>query len=231
MKRDSPRQSWAHILPTMNALMDEQRVRLVCFDLGGVIIRICQTWEERVAAAGLEMRNAAHWDKIGPTRDTLMVRYMTGGITGRQFARQLSEALDGQYKPVEIMAIHDAWLIDEYEDVGTIVDRLHQVGLDTAALSNTTPEHWARMDEFPAVGQLRHRFASHELGINKPEPAIYRHVEQQLGFTGKQILFFDDAEENIIAARNVGWRAEQVDPAGIPAQQIRDALARHGVRV
>ncbi len=217
--------------PTMNTLMDEQRVRFVCFDLGGVIIRICQTWEERVAAAGLEMRNAVHWDKIGPTRDTLMVRYMTGGITGSQFAQQLSEALDGQYNPAEVTAIHDAWLIDEYEGVGAIVDQLHQAGLDTAALSNTTNEHWARMDEFPTVGQLRHRFASHELGLSKPEPAIYRHVEQQLGYTGKQILFFDDAEENVIAAREVGWWAERVDPAGAPAQQIRDALARYGVRV
>ena len=208
-----------------------QRVRLVCFDLGGVIIRICQTWEERVAAAGLEMRDTAHWDKIDPARDTLMVGYMTGILTGRQFAHQLSEALHGQYSPEEVTAIHDAWLIDEYEGVGAIVDRLHQAGLDTAALSNTTNEHWARMDEFPTVAQLKHRFASHELGLSKPEPAIYQHVEQQLGYTARQILFFDDAEENVIAARNVGWRAERVDPAGAPAQQIRNALTEHGIVV
>lgn len=206
-------------------------VRFVCFDLGGVIIRICQTWEERVAAAGLEMRDSALWNKIGPTRDALMVRYMTGRITGHQFAQQLSEALDGQYNPAEIMAIHDAWLIDEYEGVGTIVDQLHQAGLDTAALSNTTPQHWARMDEFPAVGRLRHRFASHELGLHKPDTAIYRHVQRQLGYMGKQILFFDDAPENVIAARDVGWRATRVDPTGVPAQQIVDALAEHGVLV
>ena len=208
-----------------------QCLRLICFDLGGVIIRICQTWEERVAAAGLEMRNTAHWDKIGPARDTLMVGYMTGHLTGRQFAQQLSDALDCQYSPAEITAIHDAWLIDEYEGVAAIVDRLHQADLDTAALSNTTAEHWARMDEFPTVGQLRYRFASHELGLSKPEPAIYQHVEQQLGYSGKQILFFDDAEENVTAARNFGWHAERVDPAGAPAQQIRNALAEHGIVV
>ena len=129
------------------------------------------------------------------------------------------------------MAIHDAWLIDEYEGVGTIVDQLHRAGLDTAALSNTTPEHWGRMDEFPTVGRLRHRFASHELGIQKPDPAIYRHVQQQIGYRGKQILFLDDAHENVIAARDVGWRATRVDPAGVPAQQIVDALAEHGVLV
>ncbi len=206
-----------------------ESVRLVCFDLGGVIIRICQTWEERVAAAGLEMRDTAHWEQIGPTREALMVGYMTGNLTGSQFAQQLSGALDGQYTPAEIMAIHDAWLIDEYPGVGSIVDQLHQAGVDTAALTDTTNEHWARMDEFPTVGRLRYRFASHELGLSKPDPAIYQHVERELGYAGKQILFFDDAEENVIAARNVGWRAERVDPAGVPAQQIRDALTEHGV--
>lgn len=206
-------------------------VRLVCFDLGGVIIRICQAWEERCAAAGLAIRNPELWDEIKFVRDELMVQYQTGRIEGRHFAQRLSAALRGLYSPAEIMAIHDAWLIDEYEGVGTIVDQLHQAGLDTAALSNTTNEHWARMDEFPTVGRLRHRFASHELGLNKPDPAIYRHVERQLGYTGKQILFFDDTEENVIAARAVGWRAERIDPASDTARQMTGALAEHGVAV
>ncbi len=87
------------------------------------------------------------------------------------------------------------------------------------------------MDEFPTVGRLRHRFASHELGLNKPDPAIYHHVERQLGYTGKQILFFDDAEENVIAAREVGWRAEGIDPARDTARQMTEAMAEHGVAV
>ena len=207
------------------------RVRFVCFDLGGVIIRICQTWEERVTAAGLEMRDPALWNKIGPTRDALMVRYMTGRITGQQFAQQLSEALDGQYNPAEIMAIHDAWLIDEYEGVGTIVDRLHQAGRDTAALTNTTPEHWVRMPQFPTVGRLRHRLASHELGLHKPDPAIYLRLERQLGYAGGEILFFDDTEENVQAAQAVGWRAERIDPASDTARQIAAALVNHGLLV
>ena len=206
-------------------------VRLVCFDLGGVIIRICQTWEERCAAAGLAIRNPELWDEIKLVRDELMVQYQTGRLEGRHFAQRLSAALRGLYSPAEIMAIHDAWLIDEYEGIGTIVDQLHKAGLDTAALSNTTNEHWARMDDFPTVGRLRHRFASHELGLNKPNPAIYRHVERQLGYTGKQILFFDDTEENVITAREVVWRAMRVDPTGLPAQEITDALAKHDVLV
>ncbi len=205
------------------------RVRLVCFDLGGVIIRICQTWVERCAAAGLDVRNPELWDEIEPVRDALMVQYQTGRIEGRHFAQRLSEALCGLYSPAEIMAIHDAWLIDEYEGVDAIVDRLHQAGLDTAALTNTTPEHWVRMHQFPTVGRLRHRLASHELGLHKPDPAIYLRLERQLGYAGREILFFDDTEENVQAAQAVGWRAERIDPAGDTARQMAEALAEHGV--
>ncbi len=205
------------------------RVRLVCFDLGGVIIRIYQTWEERCAAAGLAIRNPELWDEIKPLRDELMVQYQTGRIEGSHFAQQLTEALRGLYSPAEIMSIHDAWLIDEYEGVGTIVDRLHQAGLDTAALTNTTHEHWVRMPQFPTVGRLRHRLASHELRLHKPDPAIYLRLERQLGYAGREILFFDDTEKNVQAAQAVGWRAEHIDPAGDTARQMVEALAEHGV--
>ena len=47
----------------------------------------------------------------------------------------------------------------------------------------------------------------------------------------REILFFDDAEENVQAARAVGWRAERIDPAGDTARQIAEALAQHGVAV
>ena len=207
------------------------RVRLVCFDLGGVIIRICQTWEERCAAAGLDVRNPERWDEIEHIRDELMVQYQTGRIEGSHFAQQLSEALRGLYSPTEIMSIHDAWLIDEYKGVDAIVDRLHRASLDTAALTNTTPEHWVRMPQFPTVGRLHHRLASHELGLHKPDPAIYFRLERQLGYKGREILFFDDAEENVQAARAVGWRAERIDPAGDTARQMTEALAEHGVAV
>ena len=207
------------------------RVRLVCFDLGGVIIRICRTWEARCAAAGVVIRHPELWDEIKPLRDELMVQYQTGRIEGSHFAQRLCEALRGLYSPAEIMAIHDAWLIDEYKGVGAIVDRLHQAGLDTAALSNTTPEHWGRMDEFPTVGRLRHRLASHELGLHKPDPAIYLRLERQLGYAGREILFFDDAEENVQAGQAVGWRAARIDPAGDTARQMAEALADHGVAV
>jgi len=208
----------------------ENHIRLVCFDLGGVVIRICHTWEEGCAAAGLELRDGieAIRERTGAARRDLMRQHQTGRLDGPTYASRLSGVLDGLYSPQELMAVHHAWLGDEYPDLGPIVERLHQGGVQTACLSNTNHEHWSRLAEFPTVLQLGRRFVSHELGLRKPDPEIYRTVEQRTGVRGERILFLDDGEENIAAARAVGWNAQTIDPHPPTAPQITAALREHG---
>ena len=67
--------------------------------------------------------------------------------------------------------------------------------------------------------------------MRKPDPAIYRALEEQSGGSGEEILFFDDLPENIDGAAKLGWRAVRVDPASEPADIISRALADHGVDV
>ena len=139
--------------------------------------------------------------------------------------------MDGVYSPSEVMGVHHAWLLGEYEGVGDVVERLHRAGLETAALSNTSHEHWCRMGEFPAVMRLRHHLPSHRLGLQKPDPKIYHRLERQLGYSGGEIIFFDDKIENVEGARAAGWHGAVIDPTASPAAQITDALHAHGIAV
>ena len=211
--------------------MSDSHIKLICFDLGGVIIRLCQTWQERCAAAGLELRKPELWDALDPVREVLLMQYMTGQLTGDAFSQKFSEHIDQTYSPAEIIDILDAWLVDEYEGVSQIVDQLHETGMDTAALSNTTHEHWIRMHEFPTVHKLKNLFPSHEIGLHKPDPAIYIHLEKSLGYRGSEILFFDDTPENVQAAKSRGWQAIVIDPTSEPAKQIADALEQYDVHI
>ena len=45
-----------------------------------------------------------------------------------------------------------------------------------------------------------------EVGVVKPEPAIYRHCLQKLKLKAAQVVFVDDREENVEAARRLGLR-------------------------
>jgi putative hydrolase of the HAD superfamily len=78
--------------------------------------------------------------------------------------------------------------------------------------------------EYPTVGLLKHHYASHLLGCAKPDEAIYRAFENEVNCTGRQILFFDDLEENINAARKRNWNAHQIDHTQPTAPQIESIL-------
>ena len=53
-----------------------------------------------------------------------------------------------------------------------------------------------------------HLFFSCELGLQKPDHAYYQYIEKALNLEKGSILFWDDLEINVIAARENGWNAE-----------------------
>jgi len=51
-------------------------------------------------------------------------------------------------------------------------------------------------------------FFSYEVGWQKPDRAYYQHIEKMLALEKDSILFWDDLEKNVRAAREFGWNAE-----------------------
>ena len=72
-------------------------------------------------------------------------------------------------------------------------------------------------------------FASHLIGVCKPSGAIYEHVERTSGLPPDSILFVDDLETNVAAARKRGWNAEQIRVDSDPIEQARAHLRAHRV--
>ncbi len=213
-------------------------VRMVCFDWGGVILRICRSWAEGCAAAGLPVRGESGLPELKIRRRAVAERYQRGELSTDAFLVELGRVVGGVYSREELTRIHDAFLIEEYPGVDRVVDRLLGTpGVQTGMLSNTNEMHWRRQQaapvgwvkHFPTASRLAHRHASHLLGHAKPGHEIYREFERLTGFRGPEVLFFDDLEENIAAARTVGWRAERIDHTGDTAGQMIGFLERHGV--
>lgn len=213
-------------------------VRMVCFDWGGVILRICRSWAEGCAAAGLPVRGDSASPDLRVRRRIAAEEYQRGRFTTAEFLRSLESIVENVYSQVELKRIHDGFLIEEYAGVDRLVDRLaNTANIETGMLSNTNELHWQRqhadsnasVPHFPTASRLNHRHASHLLGHAKPGHEIYRAFERHTGFRGPEVLFFDDLADNIAAARAVGWRAEQIDHTGDTAAQMHEHLQRHGV--
>lgn len=217
------------------------KVRLVCFDLGGVLVKICRSWSDGCRAAGLDVRGNSAGDRAGELRRDLSHRLGLGEISEDEWAERLSLALGSLYSAEELKRIHEAWSQKEYPGALALVDALNASAVDTGCLSNTNHSHWVRLThhdgtaplsgepEYPAVRRLRHRHASHLLRLAKPDAAVYRAFERATERAPDEILFFDDLPENVAAARALGWNAERVNPHADTIAQIRRALTTHAV--
>lgn len=212
-------------------------IRLVVFDLGGVIVRICRSWPEACAAAGVPVRDG--WDDpdARAARRELRIMHEQGRIDCGGFFEQLAATSPGLYSPDEVRRIHVAWTLGEYPGAGALIARLNSMGLDTGVLSNTNHSHWMRLappahlpaDEYPTPRTVKHLYASHLMGLSKPDAAIYHEVAHRTGFEPGSILFFDDMEENAAGARSAGWRAHRVDHSGDTAAEIARVLEEMGI--
>ncbi|MBX3321612.1 MAG: HAD-IA family hydrolase [Phycisphaeraceae bacterium] len=209
-------------------------LRVVCFDWGGVILRICRSWREGCARAGLPLHERVMDPEIMARRRRYAQDYQIGALTCDEFFQSVADLTDGLYSPADVQQIHAAWLIEEYPGISKVIGSLStRPDVHTALLSNTNAAHWSRQHSgpngFPAAAQLRSRLASHELRIAKPDRSIYTTAAEHFGVEPRHIVFFDDLAENVEAARACGWNAHQIDHEGDTASQIIAHLAQHGI--
>lgn len=207
-------------------------VKVVCFDVGGVLIRIAHFWLDAAAHAQVSVR-----PEILPTAtlsdSPLFGAYQRGAVSEEVYLTDLMDYL-GLASLDEADLVHRHIMIEPFPEVDRIVKWLNLAGILTACLSNTNGPHWREMTEsgrFPANEMLRLRMASHELRLEKPDLAIFRAFEARAGESGKDILFFDDSKENVEAAASLGWNSVWIDSELDPGAQIKRTLAKNGILV
>ncbi len=207
----------------------------ICFDLGRVLVRICGSWREAHAAAGLGADVVVLDELPAMQRRAVGERvhaFEVGGLTVDAFVAEVAELL-GHPAPA-VAAMLDAWLCGAYPGAVTLLDDLAANGHRLVCLSNTNARHWALMAGWSREAdrlwpRFHARFASHELCARKPDAAIYAAVEARLTVAPHEITFFDDLPENVAAARARGWRAVEVAARDEPVREMRAWLAAHGL--
>jgi putative hydrolase of the HAD superfamily len=207
-------------------------VKLVCFDLGRVLVRICDGWQHACAVAGLAMPATELPPATAAALHDLVCQLEVGAITSDTFYHDAGAAFG--VPPAHVRAMSDAYVLGAYPGAAELLDDLKAAGATTACLSNTNENHWRLISDpgsssyFP-LDRLTHRFASHLVRLRKPDDAIYAHVERALEIPGDQIAFFDDISENVEAAKRRGWHAHRVESVDDPMPEIRAHLRAHGV--
>jgi putative hydrolase of the HAD superfamily len=87
-------------------------------------------------------------------------------------------------------------------------------GRRLALLSNAPADIARRLDAHPWFQRFEHRLFSCDLGLTKPDPAIYAALIARLDTTPAEVVFIDDKAANVDAARALGIDARRYrDPA------------------
>lgn len=106
-----------------------------------------------------------------------------------------------------------------------LLDELGKAGVPLALLSNASStfarfaetQDWARY--------FRHTLFSGDLGIAKPDPAIFHELLRRIGANAADCLFFDDRQSNVDGARAVGMRAHRWLGGSQARATLRDSAA------
>ena len=204
--------------------------KLIVFDLGGVMVRIARTWSDAAQNAGIELGDFPE-AMLGLNAFPAFEPFQAGQIGLNEFLTDLRLFLQlGSNESA--LAVHLGILKEPYPGTLEFVEELHRTGIRTACLSNTNAPHWDKMREFslyPAIASIEFPFVSHELGMDKPGREIYDSLNTSTGFSGSELVFFDDTPVNVSAAIELEWQAFVIDPFGDPVQQMRELLSNSAV--
>lgn len=211
-------------------------IQLVIFDLGRVLIRICDHWGEACKLAGVKAPASLADKAIASQILELGDAFESGRLTQDDYYMQAGFVAD--LDAADVQKVVTAWLKGPFDGVVDLVNELHAIApsknFQTACLSNTNATHWELMHDDARhklpLRELHYAFASHLIGHMKPQAAIYDHVEEESGVSPASILFFDDNQANIAAAKARGWHAVLIDTAApTPATQMRQVLHDHAI--
>jgi putative hydrolase of the HAD superfamily len=196
-------------------------IDFVLFDLGGVIIELggVSSLQEVAASAGDE----EHWHQW--LASPWVRRFEKGECSATEFSTQVVAEWGLHVSPERFLEIFRDWPIGPFPGMADLLARVRQ-SAQIGCLSNTNSMHWEHQTSlWPVLDLFDFRFLSFELGLAKPDEAIFHAVAERLPFSPDRILFFDDVAVNSDAARSYGFRSEQV--RGI--EEVRNALCEFGV--
>lgn len=201
-------------------------IRAICFDLGGVVARISYHWAEILERAGLPIpKNISPRTLLQdmPAFDP----YQKGEMTDTQYFHELAVYL-GVSTYEQAKKLHNSILIEPFPGVHELVLDLNAAGFVTGCLSNTNAPHWedlAISGRFPAIVDMHVKLASFQIDAVKPDSTAYTAFEEAAAAEPAEILLFDDSLPNCLAALDLGWDAQHIDPNGDPASQMAERLA------
>ncbi|MBW3468202.1 HAD family hydrolase [Arthrospiribacter ruber] len=190
-------------------------IDFLIFDLGNVIIDIDYDLSIN------ELKKILPAEKHSLTENffvsTFHKEYEKGRISNSDFRDEVRNLFGENWTDEQIDHVWNSLLVHIPVERLALLKNLRK-SFRTAILSNTNDIHIQKFNQmlegvsdFSNIHDLCDVvFLSHEMGLAKPDKAIYQEVLEQLNVHGKKTIFFDDLLANVKGAEEVGINAVQI---------------------
>ncbi|MBW6424152.1 HAD-IA family hydrolase [Rhizobium sp. XQZ8] len=186
-----------------------KREKLFVFDIGNVFVKLDPVSRDRAVARSDDPSSSKRYRDVPRAvfRD-----FCRGHMAEADYVQALTEIFGVGSDAV--YAAEHAYVAESFAgfiDVVRALKERHRV----VCLSNNQTIHWRYInDNILKPGYFDREYLSQNMGLEKPDPEIFRALTEAEDCAGKDVVFVDDIEENILAARAAGWQhcIHHVDP-------------------
>ena len=207
-------------------------IKNLVFDFGGVLLDLRpDRCIDQFCAIGIpkikDLLGLAH--QQGPLGDL-----ERGELTLKQFCNEMRAFCDAE----QTVLPTDRQIVQAFCSMADgipayrldFLQTLKDEGFSVSALSNTNTAHWGYCQRyFIECGYVpeelfEHLWLSCEMGLSKPDPAIFRAILEDSGYLPGETLFIDDNAENCRIAETCGIHSLCVPIRSDWSQQLREKL-------
>ena len=193
-------------------MFDFSIIKALLFALGGVVIeinfqRVFNSWSKYSRLNPNQIRQLFYFDK--PYQ-----QHELGKIESHNYYEHVRSTLDLDASNSEIEL---GWNKIFTGEINPVVKRIGDIKnkINCYAFTNTNKAHQNTWEKaYPNISLLFNKvFSSWKLGYRKPDPTAFEAVLNLMNLNAKEVLFFDDTEENVTTARSLGIQATLVKHA------------------
>src|SRR5690554_5822555 len=186
------------------------------FDMGNVIIDIDIARTIKEFKTALEENEFLLADDF--MKSALHTDFETGTIGEREFRNGIRSAFKREWEDQWIDSAWNTLLLDIPKERVELLKSLRK-NSKLYLLSNTNSIHFKIVEEIykaehggsTFVSLFDRIFLSYEMGLRKPDKRIYEQIVKDIGAKPGQCLFFDDTEENLATAKEVGLKTHHIN--------------------
>ena len=182
-------------------------IRVVLFDIGGVLVE----------PSGVATMLAWMRDSVSPEQlwrmwltSSCVRAFETGRLSHEAFADQVIAEFGLPVSGQGFLDEMTLWSVKLFPGAIELVEQIPSQYM-RATLCNTNKIHWQYLMRNEGLARaFPCHFASHLIGKIKPDAEAFQHVTDALHCEPHEVIFLDDNEMNVVAARSVGMQAVQV---------------------